>query len=67
MIRCLIGAFAGVAFTAALLLATREVLAWATSPTQSLEHWTIYLSMVLGAGFGAMCGAWTAAPGERRT
>ena len=54
--RCLLGALAGVAFTAALLLATRQVLSWATSPMQSMEHWTIYLSMVLGAGFGAL---WT--------
>ncbi len=60
MTRSLIGGLAGVAFAAALLYATRLVLLWATHPTiHSMDHWVIYLSMVLGAGFGALCGAYT--------
>jgi hypothetical protein len=58
MIRCLLGALVGVACTAALLYGTRLALAWATYPDfYKVDHWVIYLTVVLGAGFGSLSAA----------
>ena len=54
MRRALIGAVAGLGFAAGILAGTHRVLAQLVSPMQAMEHWVVYLSMVLGAGFGAV-------------
>jgi hypothetical protein len=60
MTRCLIGALLGVLATALLLLVTRRVLMWMTEPRVfEVEHSVIYVSVILGAGFGGVCGALT--------
>ena len=52
------GALAGIAFVVVLLRLTNVVLHWMTAPKVfEIEHGTIYLTVVLGAGFGAVCGA----------
>jgi hypothetical protein len=62
MIRTTVGAalgtLAGVLAAALLLLATRQVLRWATAPKIfEMEHSVIYTGVLLGAGFGAVSGA----------
>jgi hypothetical protein len=48
----------GVGLTAALLWLTHLVLVRITAPREfEVEHWVIYLGLVLGSGFGALCGA----------
>jgi hypothetical protein len=52
------GALAGIALVVVILLLTNVVLRWMTSPRIfEIEHSTLYLTVVLGAGFGAVCGA----------
>ena len=57
MFRPLAGAVVGAMLAAALLAATNRVLALLVTPMQSIEHWVVYLSVVLGAGFGAVAAA----------
>lgn len=57
MIRCMIGAVIGLAFAAGILWGTNAVLARTVSPMLAMEHSAIYVSMVLGAGFGAVAAA----------
>lgn len=57
MIRCMIGAVFGLVFAAGILAGTNRVLALTISPMQSMEHSAIYVSMILGAGFGAVAAA----------
>jgi hypothetical protein len=53
-----LGLLAGVAAAAGLLYATRQALRWATAPKIfEMEHWVIYVGVLLGAGFGAVSGA----------
>jgi hypothetical protein len=53
-----VGALAGIAAGAGLLLATRTVLRWQSAPKVfEVEHWVIYLGLIVSAGFGAVCGA----------
>ncbi len=52
------GALAGIAVVAVILCATNLVVRWMTAPKVfEIEHGVIYLTVVLGAGFGAVCGA----------
>lgn len=52
------GAISGAALAALLLWLTSLALAWRTAPeTFRIEHGVIYVSVVLGAGFGAVAGA----------
>jgi hypothetical protein len=54
----LAGALAGIAVVVVVLRLTNVVLHWMTAPKVfEIEHGTIYLTVVLGAGFGAVCGA----------
>jgi hypothetical protein len=54
----LVGMLLGIGLALGLLWLTREVLRWQTAPKVfTIEHGVIYLSLVLGAGFGALCGA----------
>lgn len=57
MIRCLLGALIGVVIAALLLLATRQILPRIAPPEAKIEPSVVYLSIILGAGFGAVCGA----------
>lgn len=53
----LAGALAGACLAGLLVFATSQALAWYTSPRRfEIEHGVIYLAVVLGAGFGAVCG-----------
>jgi hypothetical protein len=53
-----LGVLLGVLVAAGLLLATRQVLRWATAPKIfAMEHGVIYIGVLLGAGFGAVSGA----------
>lgn len=54
----LMGCVAGVGLTAGLLAATAEYLRQQTAPRVfQMDHGVVYLSVVLGAGFGAVTGA----------
>jgi hypothetical protein len=54
----LAGTFLGAALAALLVWLTSLVLAWRTaSETFKIDHWVIYLCVVLGAGFGGVAGA----------
>jgi hypothetical protein len=47
----------GVACAAGLLVGTNAVLASLTAPRRfEVEHWVVYLGVILGAGFGAVAG-----------
>ncbi len=51
------GMLAGLAATVGVLRGAAAVLAWATAPQVfTIEHGVIYTTLVLGAGFGAVCG-----------
>ncbi len=53
-----LGWVVGAGLTAGLLWVVREILRWQTAPrTFEIEHAVIYLAVVMGAGFGALCGA----------
>jgi hypothetical protein len=53
-----LGWLTGVGLTAGLLWLTHLVLVRLTAPRIfEVEHSTIYLALVLGSGFGAVCGA----------
>jgi hypothetical protein len=52
------GVLVGVGLAVLTLCVTSGVLARMTAPkTFEVEHWVVYLSVVLGAGFGGLCGA----------
>jgi hypothetical protein len=54
----LVGTLAGLAVAALILRTAWSFLAWRTAPRLfEVEHGVIYLALVLGAGFGALCGA----------
>jgi hypothetical protein len=58
VLRILFGLLLGVGLTVVLLFSTNKVLAWQTAPKEyAMDHWVIYLSLVLGAGFGALSAA----------
>jgi hypothetical protein len=61
MFRTLAGAVLGFLFGAALaaglLFATVGIVRRLLTPEMAVEHGVIYLSVVLGAGFGAVTGA----------
>ena len=58
MLRILFGLLLGVGVTIVLLLTANKVLAWQTAPKeQAMDQWVIYMSLVLGAGFGALTAA----------
>jgi hypothetical protein len=58
VLRILFGLLLGVGVTVVLLIAANRALAWQTAPNeQAMDHWVIYLSLVLGAGFGALTAA----------
>jgi hypothetical protein len=58
VLRILFGLLLGVGVTIVLLLSANKVLAWQTAPKEhAMDHWVIYLSLVLGAGFGALTAA----------
>ncbi len=60
----LAGMLAGIALVVVILRLTNVVHHWMTSPKVfEIEHGTLYLSVVLGAGFGAVCGALIGAVG----
>lgn len=61
MWRCLLGALigllSGVGLAVGLLWISFQVLKWQTAPLVfQMEHGVIYQSLILGAGFGALCG-----------
>jgi hypothetical protein len=62
MLRTTVCAFAGllvgIAMTALVLRGTNVVVGWMTAPQVfRIEYTVIYQTVVLGAGFGAVCGA----------
>ena len=58
MLRILYGLVLGVGITIVLLWSANKVLAWQTAPKEhTMDHWVIYLSLVLGGGFGALTAA----------
>jgi hypothetical protein len=58
MIRVGLGTLAGLGVTVLILLAARWVLrALEPDKTFMMEHHVVYTTLVLGAGFGAVCGA----------
>lgn len=58
MPRILFGLLLGVGVTVALLMSAYKVLAWQTAPKEyAMDHWVVYLSLVLSAGFGALTAA----------
>jgi hypothetical protein len=60
----LAGMLAGVALVGVILRLTNVVHHWMTSPKVfEIEHGTLYLTVVLGAGFGGVCGALIGATG----
>lgn len=53
-----VGMLLGVGCTALILFATNQVVAWMTAPVRfEIEYGVIYLTVILGAGFGSVCGA----------
>ena len=58
MIRVGLGILAGLGVTVLILLAARTVLR-VLEPDKAfaMEHHTVYTTLVLGAGLGAVCGA----------
>jgi hypothetical protein len=60
----LAGTLTGIALVVVISWSTNVVLRWMTAPrTFEIEHGTLYLTIVLGAGFGAVCGALIGAVG----
>jgi hypothetical protein len=60
----LAGALTGIVFVVVILSLTNVVLRWMASPRIfEIEHGTVYLTIMLGAGFGAVCGALIGAAG----
>jgi hypothetical protein len=61
MLRTLVGALVGLVsggvLAALLLRLAVAVVRWLLEPPLRVEHWVIYLSLILGAGFGALSGA----------
>jgi hypothetical protein len=58
MIRVGLGTLSGLGVTVLILLTARSVLrALEPDKTFAMEHHTVYTTLVLGAGFGALCGA----------
>ncbi len=61
MLRTLVSSFVGMllgALLAAVLLrGTVAVVRWTVEPLMAVEHWVIYVGILLGAGFGAVSGA----------
>jgi hypothetical protein len=57
MIRAGLGGLFGVATSIVLLISTRAILHIGSDERFALEHSTVYLLMILGAGFGAITGA----------
>jgi hypothetical protein len=54
----LLGAALGCLAAAGVLWVTRLCLMAATYPSlYAIDHWVIYLSVVIGGGCGAVCGA----------
>jgi hypothetical protein len=54
----LAGTLAGLGMAVLILGVAWWVNTWRTAPRVfEMEHWAIYLSLILGAGFGAVCGA----------
>lgn len=54
----LVGMLLGIGCTALLLYLTNRVIARMTAPQEfEIEYGAIYLTITLGAGFGAVCGA----------
>ncbi len=52
------GALAGIAIVVAILFVTNLVIRWITAPRVfEIEYGVLYLTVILGAGFGAVCGA----------
>jgi hypothetical protein len=57
-VAALVGTLAGLVVAALVLRLAWSFLAWRTAPRVfEVEHGVIYLTLVLGAGFGAVCGA----------
>jgi hypothetical protein len=53
-----VGLVVGVLLAAGLLRGALAVVRWLTAPQVfRMEHWVIYLGVLLGAGLGALCGA----------
>jgi hypothetical protein len=60
----LAGTLAGIVVVVLVLCLTNVVLRFMTPPKLfEMEHRTIYLTVVLGAGFGAVCGGLIGAAG----
>jgi hypothetical protein len=54
----LAGLLLGIGLVVVILLATNRVIRWITAPKIfEIEYGVLYLTVVLGAGFGAVCGA----------
>ena len=53
----LLGSLLGALLAAIVLRATVAVVRLTIEPEMAVEHWVIYLSVVLGAGFGSLSGA----------
>jgi hypothetical protein len=54
----LAGLALGAGLSLVLLWLTREALRGQTAPKVfEVEHYVVYLTVILGAGFGAVCGA----------
>jgi hypothetical protein len=47
----------GALLAAVLLRATVAVVRWTVEPAMAVEHWVIYLGVLMGAGFGSLSGA----------
>jgi hypothetical protein len=59
-----VGMLAGVLAVALLLPAAAWAVRLLLEPPMHMERWVIFVSLVLGAGFGALCGT-IAACGSR--
>jgi hypothetical protein len=57
LIASLLGALLGALVAAVLLRATVGVVRLTLEPVMAVEHWVIYLGVLLGAGFGSVSGA----------
>jgi hypothetical protein len=57
LVSSLIGTFLGALLAAVLLRATVAVVRWTVEPVMAVEHWVIYVGILIGAGFGSVSGA----------
>lgn len=57
VIGSLIGTLLGAVLAAVLLRATVAVVRLTLEPQMAVEHWVIYVGVLLGAGFGSLSGA----------